>query len=38
MEIDPTNMRYLFAAIDHDGHVDRPYGQLPWRIGLLDPQ
>jgi hypothetical protein len=37
-EIDPLNLRYLFAAIDLYDQVDRPYGHLPWRIGLLEPQ
>jgi hypothetical protein len=38
MEIDPMQIRFLFAAIDEYDKTDRGYGQIPWRIGLLEPQ
>jgi hypothetical protein len=38
MEIDPLQLRFLFAAIDEYDKTDRGYGQIPWRIGLLEPQ
>jgi hypothetical protein len=38
MEIDPLQIRFLFAAIDEYDKTDRGYGQIPWRIGLLEPQ
>ena len=38
MEIDPLNIRFLFAAIDEYDKTDRGYGQIPWRLGLLEPQ
>src|SRR4051812_4920570 len=38
MEVDPLHIRFLFAAIDEYDKTDRGYGQIPWRIGLLEPQ
>ncbi len=38
MEIDPLHIQFLFAAIDEYDKTDRGYGQIPWRIGLLEPQ
>jgi hypothetical protein len=38
MEIDPLHIQFLFAGIDEYDKTDRGYGQIPWRIGLLEPQ
>ncbi len=38
MEIDPLHIQFLFAAIDEYDKTDRGYGQIPWRLGLLEPQ
>jgi hypothetical protein len=38
MEVDPLHIRFLFAAIDEYDKTDRGYGQIPWRLGLLEPQ
>jgi hypothetical protein len=38
MEIDPMHIQFLFAGIDEYDKTDRGYGQIPWRIGLLEPQ
>ena len=38
MEIDPLHLQFLFAGIDEYDKTDRGYGQIPWRIGLLEPQ
>jgi hypothetical protein len=37
LEVDPANLRFLFQGVldrDRDG---KPYGEIPWRLGLLTP-
>ncbi|NNJ27099.1 non-reducing end alpha-L-arabinofuranosidase family hydrolase [Alienimonas chondri] len=37
LEVDPTATRILFQGANDAEYRDRPYGQIPWRLGLLDP-
>ena len=37
LEVDPANLRFLFQGVlDHDKRGKR-YGDIPWRLGLLEP-
>jgi hypothetical protein len=38
LEVDPARMRFLFQGVlerDRDG---KPYGQIPWKLGLLEAE
>jgi hypothetical protein len=36
MEVDSDYLRLLFQGAS-DGEVNKPYGEIPWRLGILDP-
>ncbi len=38
LEIDPANLRFLFQGALEEEMGGRPYGQIPWRLGLLEPR
>jgi hypothetical protein len=37
MEVDPRHLRLLFQGVSDEQMKGRPYGQIPWRLGILDP-
>ncbi|NPV47273.1 MAG: hypothetical protein HPY69_09960 [Armatimonadetes bacterium] len=37
LEVDPAKLRFVFqGALDRD-REGKPYGEIPWRLGLLEP-
>jgi Glycosyl hydrolase family 62 len=36
MEVDPANLRLLFQGVSDEQMRDKPYGEIPWRLGILD--
>ncbi len=37
LEVDPANLRLLFQGLSDGERRGRPYGQLPWSLGMLEP-
>jgi hypothetical protein len=37
MEVDPVHLRLLFQGASDEQTKGKPYGQIPWRLGILDP-
>jgi len=37
LEVDPTNLRFLFQGTSDRARAGKPYGQIPWRLGMLEP-
>lgn len=37
LEVDPANLRVLFQGATLQEMAGKPYGQIPWRLGLLTP-
>lgn len=37
LEVDPTNLRFLFQGVLDAERARKPYGEIPWRLGLLEP-
>ena len=37
LEVDPTTLRFLFQGVKDSDRSGKPYGQIPWRLGLLEP-
>lgn len=37
LEVDPANLRFLFQGLPDD-QWGQGYGQLQWKLGLLEPQ
>ena len=37
LEVDPANLRFLFQGVAKADRAGKPYGQIPWRLGLLTP-
>ncbi|MDH4241377.1 MAG: non-reducing end alpha-L-arabinofuranosidase family hydrolase [Phycisphaerae bacterium] len=35
--VDPDNLRLLFQGVTNRGRAGKPYGQIPWRLGILKP-
>jgi hypothetical protein len=38
LEIDPGNLKFLFQGVSDAARQALPYGQIPWRLGLLEWQ
>lgn len=38
LEVDPAELRFLFQGVSDAQRASKPYGQIPWRLGLLVPQ
>ena len=38
LEVDPTNLRFIFQGVDSEGYKGNKYGSIPWKIGILDLQ
>jgi hypothetical protein len=36
LEIDPANLRFLFQGVADTDRQGKPYGAIPWRLGLLE--
>lgn len=36
MEIDPHNLQFLFQGVRHADQAGKPYGLIPWQIGMLE--
>jgi len=36
MEVDPTNVQFLFQGASDSEYRGNPYGKIPWRLGLLE--
>ena len=37
LEVEPNNLRFLFQGVLDQERAGKPYGQIPWRLGLLEP-
>ncbi len=37
LEIEPSPLRFLFQGVSNTARANLPYGQIPWRLGLLEP-
>ncbi len=37
LEVDPTRLRFLFQGVAEKDRQGKKYGQIPWRLGLLEP-
>ena len=37
LEVDPSNLRFLFQGVTDAERSGKNYGQIPWRLGLLEP-
>lgn len=33
--VDPAGLRFLFQGVSDEGKKGKPYGQIPWRLGIL---
>jgi hypothetical protein len=36
MEIDPARLRFVFQGANDEEYRNKPYGQIPWRLGILE--
>ena len=36
MEIDPENLRFVFQGVSDEAKAGKPYGEIPWRLGILE--
>ncbi len=36
MEVDPAHLSLLFQGVSDEQMKDKPYGEIPWRLGILD--
>jgi glycosyl hydrolase family 62 len=37
LEVDPGDLRFLFQGVLEKDRKGKPYGQIPWRLGMLEP-
>jgi len=37
LTVDPDNLRFLFQGVTNRARAGKPYGQIPWRLGILKP-
>jgi hypothetical protein len=37
LEVDPKNLRFLFQGVTNEARAGKSYGEIPWRLGLLEP-
>jgi len=37
LEVDTADLRFLFQGVTNQARAGKPYGQIPWRIGMLEP-
>ena len=36
LEVDPQDLRFLFQGVLEKDRAGKPYGRIPWRLGMLD--
>jgi len=36
LEVDPENLRFLFQGVTNKDRAGKPYGRIPWRLGILN--
>jgi len=36
LEVDPARLRFLFQGVSDQARAGKPYGQIPWRLGILE--
>ena len=36
LEIDPSDLKFLYQGVADKDRAGKPYGQIPWRLGLLE--
>lgn len=37
LQVDPLKLRFLFQGVLDAGRRGKPYGEIPWRLGILEP-
>jgi hypothetical protein len=37
LEVDPSNLRFLYQGVLERDRAGKTYGQIPWRLGILEP-
>ncbi len=37
LPVDPKNLRFLFQGVSDEEKASKAYGEIPWRLGLLEP-
>lgn len=37
LEVDPANLRFLFQGVADEARKGKKYGEIPWRLGILEP-
>lgn len=37
LEVEPANLRFLFQGVTDAAKAGKAYGDIPWRLGLLEP-
>jgi hypothetical protein len=37
LEVDPARLRFVFQGVLDEDRRGKPYGAIPWRLGLLEP-
>ena len=37
LEVDPAHLQFLFQGVRDEARTGKPYGKIPWRLGLLKP-
>jgi hypothetical protein len=38
LPVDPARLRFLFQGVSDEAKAGKSYGQIPWRLGLLEPE
>jgi len=38
LEVDPTNLKFLFQGVTDKEQEGKKYGEIPWRLGILEPR
>ena len=36
LEVDPADLRFLYQGVREEQRKGKPYGQIPWRLGILE--
>jgi glycosyl hydrolase family 62 len=37
LEVDPAHLRFVFQGVSDEAMRGKPYGEIPWRLGLVEP-
>ena len=37
LTVDPADLRFLFQGVSDEAKAGKKYGQIPWRLGMLEP-